>query len=440
VHTFSVETDGTGTRRFIAASYAAFWARYSGLEQSERHHYEVIPESSPCKLYFDVEYSRVTYPALIAHETGLVGALCCAIRAAVKSSFGFDPDPVSMIDLDSSTDAKFSRHLVFTDVVFADNREMGEFVATKLIPTLIAAPDAATRRLVLTTEEGHRPTTVIDEGVYTRNRNFRLYLSSKIAKGVPLLQSAQCAFPKLAEEHLFFSSLLTNLGFRAKRRLLRHATPRSAPGRGGVSSGSSSGGAAAMSDRGGAAREEDRGGATAAGYRTSPYPEIEDFISTFATSCCDTVAKVRRWALYEVGKTLTLDLSGNRYCERIGREHKSNGVYFVVSIERGYFYQKCYDSECRATNFKSTVRYVPDELLPPEEPEPDASGDDSDDWAGWLASGGETALAETEVAAEDGDDWAEWLAGGGEDALQSAIGSAGSITSQGRTDFSGSAN
>ena len=56
----------------------------------------------------------------------MIETLISVVRAAVHTVYGFDPGPRAAIDLESSTEKKFSRHLIFTDVVFADNREMGE--------------------------------------------------------------------------------------------------------------------------------------------------------------------------------------------------------------------------------------------------------------------------------------------------------------------------
>lgn len=39
--------------------------------------------------------------------------------------------------------------------------------------------------------------------------------------------------------------------------------------------------------------------------------------------------------------------SDSRYCERIGREHRSNHVYFVVDPQRRTVHQGCFDEECK---------------------------------------------------------------------------------------------
>jgi hypothetical protein len=84
--------------------------------------------------------------------------------------------------------------------------------------------------------------------------------------------------------------------------------------------------------------------------------------------------------------------------------------YWVVSVERGSFYQRCYDPDCRAVGFQSAVRFVPDELLPPEDPpvdelstgdngDNDNDSDDDDDGDALLA----LAAEQIEVEDDDGD-------------------------------------
>eukprot|EP01147_Barroeca_monosierra_P000316 gene316-3685_t len=75
-------------------------------------------------------------------------------------------------------------------------------------------------------------------------------------------------------------------------------------------------------------------------------------------------AAIRRWTYFPTSAVISYDISRARYCERIGREHKSNGVYFIVNLETGCYYQKCYDPECRTISFKSTELHLPLSLIP----------------------------------------------------------------------------
>ena len=59
---WSLETDAHGARRYIVATLADFWRRYRTLQPEFRHYYEVIVAGTPCHLYLDLEYSRVSNP------------------------------------------------------------------------------------------------------------------------------------------------------------------------------------------------------------------------------------------------------------------------------------------------------------------------------------------------------------------------------------------
>ncbi len=53
----------------------------------------------------------------------------------------------------------------------------------------------------------------------------------------------------------------------------------------------------------------------------------------------------------------------NRWCDRVGRAHKSNGIYISVDINQGLAYQKCHDPDCRG--FRSVPTEIPRYALDP---------------------------------------------------------------------------
>lgn len=59
---------------------------------------------------------------------------------------------------------------------------------------------------------------------------------------------------------------------------------------------------------------------------------------------------------------MVYSMSRNRYCERIGRQHKSNHVIYVVDLRRAVFYQKCHDPDCRG--YRSPLRPIPMDVIP----------------------------------------------------------------------------
>ena len=46
-------------------------------------------------------------------------------------------------------------------------------------------------------------------------------------------------------------------------------------------------------------------------------------------------------------RTLIYYFLNDRYCHRIGRQHKSNGVYYTLQLDKMEIHQKCFDPDCR---------------------------------------------------------------------------------------------
>ena len=55
-------------------------------------------------------------------------------------------------------------------------------------------------------------------------------------------------------------------------------------------------------------------------------------------------------------------MSDNRYCENIGRAHKSNNIIWNVDLACKTYWQTCYDTECRASNFCGNTVHLPEEV------------------------------------------------------------------------------
>ncbi|RXG55400.1 hypothetical protein Avbf_08231 [Armadillidium vulgare] len=69
------------------------------------------------------------------------------------------------------------------------------------------------------------------------------------------------------------------------------------------------------------------------------------------------------WRYFDDGELLVFDIDKrHRYCNNIGREHKSNSVMYVVNLRLGVFYQKCHDPDCK--DFRSNERKLPLETMP----------------------------------------------------------------------------
>jgi hypothetical protein len=60
--------------------------------------------------------------------------------------------------------------------------------------------------------------------------------------------------------------------------------------------------------------------------------------------------------------TITYQLSGTKYCHRIGRQHRSNHVMYEANLNQGYVTQRCWDPDCRG--YKSSPYFLPHSALP----------------------------------------------------------------------------
>lgn len=61
LHIFSYQDPTSGVRKYMAASYEAFWRAYVACKPDERHYYEVIPESATANLHHPLVV--LIYPA-----------------------------------------------------------------------------------------------------------------------------------------------------------------------------------------------------------------------------------------------------------------------------------------------------------------------------------------------------------------------------------------
>jgi hypothetical protein len=235
----------------------------------------------------------------------------------------------------------------------------------------------------------------IDLAVYTKNRCFRLPLSSKFGRTATLQVHATNKMPLDQTTLRFEMDLMTKALVSADVsnehvRILTHdghchGRRRLIP--------SSSNHCVSSS------------GTTSVDYgRSSPYPLIDAEI-------------LRIWNVRAGGKdgtwsNVSIDASSckiiyqmskaNRWCDCVGREHKSNGIFIVASWSRGVFWQKCWDAECRSSDFKSNEFPIPAIALASSLS--GASVDDDEEWNEAF----ESALAAAERNAGELQGVPEW--------------------------------
>ncbi|XP_031568860.1 DNA-directed primase/polymerase protein-like [Actinia tenebrosa] len=407
VHVFSEEIECGGKRRYLVATFDQFWQVYRKLERDQRHYYEVIIEGAACKLYFDLEFIKDLNPDSNGIE--MVEIFIKYVCHQIKQSFGISCDRKHVIDLDSSTETKFSRHLIFClpNALFKDNTHVGNFVnhicfsilnlvhnhhpphdknaepgetsegpepkvprktqenVSKVITDEyingVAVEDL--KNLLIVNNKGD-VVTFCDQGVYTKNRNFRAYKSAKFAKKATLelakenmfkpdMKNRTGSFSRDPDYVSFLDSLISNVSYNDN--MLRHVkvlTFESETAKAGKRSRPSSTG-----------HPEQPVETLPSGYQHSPFPQIDDFILTVINKG-GVQGKIRRWVYFAQGKVLMFDIDKNRWCENIGRAHQSNHIIMVVDMRQGIYYQKCHDPECKKINFRSQEKPIPEEINP----------------------------------------------------------------------------
>ncbi|KAK9145982.1 hypothetical protein Sjap_005885 [Stephania japonica] len=363
---FSYQDHINGQRRFLVSTYKEFWRRYKNMDPRFRHHYEVISEGLPCHLYFDLEYNKKVNPNKNGDE--LVDLLISVILDALYEKYSIQGCQDWVVELDSSTKAeKFSRHLIvrIPRTAFKDNSHVGAFVAEicsricnslesgqgleKLFVSKDSSSDDLLRHIF------------VDTAVYSRNRCFRLALSSKAGKSSVLLPTGRFKCKNMNEEDMFLESLICRMDDDCQKLLIckmdldckkilcfdselnyKYESRFYATGKGTLSN--------ITTDM-----------PTSYFIGKSPFPALDKFVETVA-STGSISGKIRSWYWFSEEGLMIYSMSRNRYCERIGREHKSNHVMYIIDFRRGVYYQKCYDPDCKG--YRSPFREIPSDAIP----------------------------------------------------------------------------
>lgn len=453
---FSVESGTHGRRRYLVSHAGRFFDAYwRKTEACARHAYELIRPHTPCRLYLDLECSVSDNPVFGSNSqlqeqllTELFEELSSELQdqygrnngycTTRKSNIGHDCQLQALqrhhvVDLDSSTDTKFSRHwivhLPVTDgtaedesspqqqpreALFADVAAAGYFVREwvgrmaeqQATGQLKRKSPALHEHLFVQTQSKSAvdgTSCLIDTGVYTRNRLFRLMGSSKFGKPVTaaLRIAATNQFP--------FPNAFGNDSFYIPEMTHHHTTPaddstgRHTDARRVSDVDSEVLKSLAQTDwtmhaealaatlivplngakidypilpRLAAASNDEVAGTKPAGHKVSrsasslsigksPYPMVDDFVYNYLANRGDTQGDLRAWSIDSDSATgkpimLSYQISRNRWCECVGRAHKSNNITWHVDIRMLFCFQTCYDPDCRSLNFRG--RPVP---LPP---------------------------------------------------------------------------
>lgn len=370
---FAEEVCLGGARRFLVDTYAGFALsvapRPEDLHGSKclpaRHFYEVLLQDRPCWLYFDLEFSKTANPS--ADPEAVTTVFYSELSRFCREVLDVVVEMSSVVEVDASTQAKFSKHIIMKGIfAFANNAQVGMVVA-EFVAYLVsqrAIPGSESGHLFFNSGKGpavsncgaeDRKHVLVDKSVYSRNRCFRLPFSTKFGEQRPFLF---CRASTVGESPamLLLRSYAGFLpaGTRIFRNAfvppdLRHEAHGTRPLKL-VATGQLEG-HERLTERHGlllfllsawdaVRREHDR----AAG------PAVE---SARVQSCCTVGSPGTDF--------LVVGLAGNRFCCCKGGSHLSNGIYLVVDPRQRTFVQKCHDDDCRP--FRSREHQVPAGLI-----------------------------------------------------------------------------
>ncbi|XP_035227110.1 DNA-directed primase/polymerase protein-like isoform X2 [Stegodyphus dumicola] len=303
--------ENPGQRLFLVTHPQHLWLNHKSRPVYERCSYEVIRENFPCKLYFDLEFNRDSNPSKDGNALTKIFIQC--IIAAFLEEHNISCDASDILWLDASTDKKFSVHLILPrkDIGFENN---------------------------------------IQAGVYSKNRNFRMYLSTKYGKRAPLVLSAHNQYRpsvkvklKDIDEIIFYDSLVTYYrDGRSTKNFINYKTKYSP----------------IIQLQNGLSVKKNNNACGSSGC-SSPFPEVDNFVLTLIRDNF-MVGFIRKWTFISKEQLLIYDIGNYRFCWNIERHHKSNNIMIIVDIQKNLYYQKCHDPECRAQNFKSKAKMLPE--------------------------------------------------------------------------------
>ncbi|KAK3763490.1 hypothetical protein RRG08_012223 [Elysia crispata] len=208
-------------------------------------------------------------------------------------------------------------------------------------------------------DKNQRETTFCDLGVYTKNRNFRLYLSSKLKKNNPLKVALQnqhfptkqsCKSEAFFDQDVFMASLVSFTDNQEDMKVLKF-------GRCVLHTESSS----FQSSNRDSIDNKSTADPSKTGYLASPFPQLDTFINSLVSGDERKQGRVRQWRHSPAQNSITYYITGYRWCSNILREHRSNNIFYTVNLTDWTYTQGCYDIDCRYAQRK--VEKIPQTVL-----------------------------------------------------------------------------
>lgn len=228
---FSVDISDTDAKKgYCVTGYNKWWKEYSNTSDGNRYAYEVVLPNHPCHLYVDIEVEYISNPKIISTIDSLFNTLIDELRKYMYNTYIAKTDlldNMEIVILDSSKSSKFSKHLVIKipQVLFENNYQCGAFIRNFQIHiiTKYGGKDVNPFFVLPANKVGGSAEVrqfIIDMGVYTKGRDFRLLGSYKRVGGSMIDEHGVCKRRYIwvqgrkgeLTKELFFNSLIQYCG------------------------------------------------------------------------------------------------------------------------------------------------------------------------------------------------------------------------------------
>ena len=311
---FSFEVNLGGSRKYLVTNLDHFWSFYKNLPRSKRHYYEVIQSDKESKLYFDCEFDIRSNQQKDGHI--MTRRLISVVNQRLLQDHGIRNSFQDVLVLESTSEIKFSVHLIFTQVYFQNNQVCGQFVKN-LLRTLTEE-----EKKLLEISHHEQNSFFVDTTVYTRFRNLRLILSKKLGKQIHFDISRIDTFSKKLSyqvrsddvDYLIFKSSLVTYTSESSTFLTLHGEA--------------------------GAEEKFIAPTIPSSNLPTPFPELDNFIMEYIYP-----SSIRSWKYFKDSDLYCYYTSNYRFCHNIQKQHKRNCTYFLFYLKEVKLKQGCH--KCR---------------------------------------------------------------------------------------------
>ena len=339
----SFEVSLGGSRRYLVTTIPYFWGWYK--DNSVKNYYEVICDKDNSKLYCDIEFKKRYNQGKDGYQC--VKRLIQLINDKANQDFSLVVSEEDCLVLEATDETKFSIHLIFFLIVFESNKDCKNFMQD-----LMESLQTQDQALFDVKNGSGGVTSCIDMSVYSTNRQFRMFESSKIGQKRPLIVSPMDISTlnynvELTEEEkrkkIFLKSLITYCG--GERRINSYEHSKEVPRF--MNNQHTEPNITLEKINQKFSTKFGTRGQIGFGHKKTEYSEslkiqnIEAFINS-------KVLPGRIWKTVTDGEIVTFFVKNFDCCQKIGRPHTSkNQIFFKFYPRSDTLIQCCFSKSCK---------------------------------------------------------------------------------------------